>query len=638
MRKRRVPSCPALVPLAMRHSIATVSLSGGLQEKLYAIAAAKFDLFEIFENELAFFDGTPADLRELAGQLNLGISLFQPFFDFEAVPDAVFAKNLDRATRKFDLMLALGAPMMLVSSNASAHAIADDARAAAQLRAMADVAAERGLKIGYEAVAWGAYVKSYHDAWRIVSMADHPALGLILDSFHTLAVGDDPAGFASIPAEKLFHLQLSDAPRLDMDVRQIGRHFRCLPGQGNLDIAGFTAAAIRAGYDGPLSIEVFNDELRAAPNRQSALEAKRSLLFVEERVRPLVSISDRSNLIDPPPPPKIEQVAFVEFAVDATTGKALHDGLTALGFAHIGTYHDRDVDLYRQGRAHIVLNASPDSFAHYYHHLHGPSVCAIGLQVRDRDSLLARADAFSYKRHAEQPWPDGYQMLSLRTPDGSLLPVVDDRYDPLQDFDPLDSDIVSVGIQDFDHIARAVPAGQFDSWVLYYRALLGLTPEPALDLPDPHGLVRSMALSDAGKHVRFPLSFSDSNRTVVARSLSTFAGAGVNQIAFSTRDIFATVVAMRAGGARLLQIPASYYVELQVETDLSPEIIDKLHDHQLLYASDDTGAEFLQAYTETFQDRFFFEVVQRLGGYDGYGEGNAPVRMAAQARKRRLEP
>ena len=103
------------------------------------------------------------DIAELVGQLGLGVSLFQPFFDFEAAPDELFAKNLDRAQRKFDLMLELGAPMMLVSSNASAHAIADDARAAAQLRAMAEEAAQRGLKLGYEAVAWGTH------AWAWVS-------------------------------------------------------------------------------------------------------------------------------------------------------------------------------------------------------------------------------------------------------------------------------------------------------------------------------------------------------------------------------------------------------------------------------------------------------------------------------------
>ena len=621
----------------MRHSIATVSLSGGLQDKLYAIAAAKFDLVEIFENELAFFDGAPGDLRELVGQLGLGVSLFQPFFDFEAAPDDLFAKNLDRAQRKFDLMFDLGAPMMLVSSNASAHAIADDARAAAQLRAMAEKAAERGLKLGYEAVAWGAHVKSYHHAWRIVQMADHPALGLILDSFHTLAVGDDPAGFADIPASKLFHLQLSDAPRMDMDVRSVGRHFRCLPGQGALDLAGFTAAALNAGYRGPLSIEVFNDELRAAPNRQTAVEAKRSLVFVEERVRQLGTSPAGVDLADPAPPPALNGVAFIEFAVDAAAGKALADWLSSLGFVHLGRHRSKEVDLYRQGEALIVLNAGADSFAHYYHHLHGPSVCAVGLSVADREGLLSRAQAYGYKRHAEQTGPGEYQMPALRAPDGSLIAVVDATYDPMIDFEPQPDGAREAGVRGFDHIGRAVPAGQFDSWVLYDRLLLGLDPEAVIDLPDPHGLVRSMALSDAGRHVRFPLSFSESARTVVAKSLSTFAGAGVNQIALSTDDIFATVSAMRARGARLLPIPASYYVELGVESDLDAPMIERLREHQLLYAEDGQGGEFLHAYVETFDDRFFFEVVERRGGYDGYGEANAPVRMAAQARRRRTD-
>jgi hypothetical protein len=44
----------------MRTSIATVSLSGSLGEKLEAIAAAKFDAVEIFENDLVTFNGTPS--------------------------------------------------------------------------------------------------------------------------------------------------------------------------------------------------------------------------------------------------------------------------------------------------------------------------------------------------------------------------------------------------------------------------------------------------------------------------------------------------------------------------------------------------------------------------------------------------
>ena len=47
--------------------------------------------------------------------------------------------------------------------------------------------------------------------------------------------------------------------------------------------------------------------------------------------------------------------------------------------------------------------------------------------------------------------------------------------------------------------------------------------------------------------------------------------------------------------------------------------------------TDETG-EFFQIYTRTFEDRFFFEIVQRRA-YGGFGAGNAPIRLAAQARE-----
>ena len=72
----------------MQTSIATVSLSGSLNEKLEAIAAAKFDAVEIFENDLVTFNGTPADVRRATQQLELGIVTLQPFRDFEGMPDA----------------------------------------------------------------------------------------------------------------------------------------------------------------------------------------------------------------------------------------------------------------------------------------------------------------------------------------------------------------------------------------------------------------------------------------------------------------------------------------------------------------------------------------------------------------------
>jgi 4-hydroxyphenylpyruvate dioxygenase len=98
-----------------------------------------------------------------------------------------------------------------------------------------------------------------------VRRADHPALGLVLDSFHTLALGDD--------------FQFADAPLMKIDPLSWSRHFRSFPGQGDLDVVGFLRAVLACGYSGPLSLEVFNDEFRAAPARLTARDGLRSLIL-----------------------------------------------------------------------------------------------------------------------------------------------------------------------------------------------------------------------------------------------------------------------------------------------------------------------------------------------------------------------
>src|SRR6478672_2502046 len=181
----------------MRKCIATVSISGTLPDKLDAIAAARFDAVEIFENDLISFIGTPSDVRRMVDDHGLDVDLYQPFRDFDAASDAQFRRNLDRAERKFDLMQTLGAPMMLVCSNVSPGACDDDARIAAQLNELAERAGRRNLRIGYEALAWGRYVSHYQHAWSIVEKVDHPHLGVVVDSFHILSLGDDPSAIAA---------------------------------------------------------------------------------------------------------------------------------------------------------------------------------------------------------------------------------------------------------------------------------------------------------------------------------------------------------------------------------------------------------------------------------------------------------
>ncbi|MBP2231070.1 4-hydroxyphenylpyruvate dioxygenase [Azospirillum agricola] len=638
MGAHRMPAAP----FTFAKSIATVSLSGTLPEKLEAAAAIGFDGVEIFENDLLTFDGSPADVRRIAEGLGLEITIFQPFRDFEAMPDPIRARNLDRAERKFDVMQALGTDLVLVCSNTQAAAIDDPARAAADLAEMAERAHRRGLRVGYEALAWGRHVNRWSQAWDIVQRAGHPALGLIVDSFHTLSLGDDYAGLADVPGGKIFFVQLADAPKLSMDVLSWSRHFRNFPGQGQLPVTGFLKAVLDAGYRGPLSLEIFNDEFRAAPARLTALDGLRSLIHVE---------AEAGHGPGLPAPPDCQGVEFLEFAVDATAREKLAALLGTLGFRHAGRHRSKDVDLYRRGGVNLVLNSEEDSAASEHFQMHGPSVCAMAFRVDDAQRAIARAEALRCVLWRERVGDGERHIPALRAPDGTLIHLVEG--DPAgrsiweDDFHLLPGAAVeddpATTLTGIDHVAQALPFGRMDSFVLFYRAVFGFVPETLWELPDPYGLIRSRALvspdAGAGRGVRLPLNISESRRTATGRFVSATAGAGVHHVAFGTPDAAALVEALSAAGAPFLPIPANYYDDLAVKHPLDDDELALLKRRELLYDRDDHGSgggggEFRHAYTDSFADRFFFEVVERRGGYRQFGAVNAPVRMAIQAQLR----
>jgi 4-hydroxyphenylpyruvate dioxygenase len=607
-------------------SIATVSLSGTLPEKLDAAATIGFDAVEIFENDLLTFDGSPADVRRIAADLGIAIVLYQPFRDFEAMPEPQRARNLDRAERKFDVMQALGTDLVLVCSNTLPAAMDDDARAAADLAEMAARAGARGLRVGYEALAWGRHVNRWRHAWKIVRQADHTALGLIVDSFHTLAVDDDPSGIAELPGEKLFFVQLADAPRLTMDALSWSRHFRNFPGQGQLPVDDFLRVVLACGYRGPISLEIFNDEFRAAPARQTARDGLRSLILTESGAGALAL----------PAPPRFDGVEFLEFAIDEETGRELGEFLRALGFRHAGHHRSKAVELFRQGRANLILNAEQDSAAAEHFQLHGPSVCAMALRVDDTARAVARAAALLAPEWHERVGPGERRIPALRAPDGTLIYLVgpDDAgrsiYD--DDFTLFAQTAPDSGQSSIDHVAQALPHGRMDGFVLFYRAMFGLQAQPLWELPDPYGLIQSRAMVSPDGNIRLPLNISESRETATGRFVTAYAGAGVHHIAFATDDIVAAVQRFTALGAPVLPIPANYYDDLAARHGLEDARLAELARLNLLYDRDEHG-EFLHAYTDTFHDRFFFEIVERRG-HQGFGAVNASVRMAAQAARR----
>lgn len=626
----------------MHRSIATVSLSGTLPEKLEAIAAAGFDGVEIFENDLLYYDGSPRHVRQICADLGIDITLFQPFRDFEGCRRDRLQRNLDRAERKFDLMQELGTDLVLVCSNSAADSLGEENILLDDLSALAERAGARQLRIGYEALAWGRHVNTWQQVWNLVRQIDHPALGVLLDSFHTLSLKGDPSAIAQIPGDKIFFVQMADAPLLAMDVMEWSRHFRCFPGQGEFDLPGFLAPILKSGYTGPLSLEIFNDGFRAAPPRANAADGLRSLLYLEEKTRLLLEQQNqpvaKDLLFSPPPASTYNGVEFLEFAVDDDQRARLAGWLGNLGFAKLGQHRSKAVSLMGQGDIKIVLNAEPYSFAHSFFEAHGPSLCATALRVENGSSALERAQAFKGQPYRGLVGPNEREIPSVRAPDGSLIYLVEPAApgESIYDTDFVINPIAQPagGLQRIDHMAMALPADSLDSWVLFYKSLLDFEADDEVVLPDPYGLVKSRALRSRCSTVRLPLNISENRNTAISHALSSYRGSGVHHIAFACEDIFAEVSRAKEAGLKLLDIPLNYYDDLAARFDFDDEFLSELAYYNVLYDRDAQGGELFHVYTEPFDDRFFFEILQRKNGYVGYGAANVAVRLAAMAKTR----
>ena len=140
---------------------------------------------------------------------------------------------------------------------------------------------------------------------------------------------------------------------------------------------------LRAGYTGPLSLEIFNDVFRETPNRRTAVDAMRSLLYLEsEAQRRLALAADDParaqgvELFSPPAAPALSGLSFIEFAADEASAQTLGTLFGQLGFRRIGKHRSKAVVLYRQGEINLIVNAQPDSFARSRFEAHGTSVCA----------------------------------------------------------------------------------------------------------------------------------------------------------------------------------------------------------------------------------------------------------------------
>ncbi len=609
----------------MYPSIATVCLSGTLREKIECIARAGFKHIEIFENDLLAFDGSIREAGNLIRDHGLSVVTLQPFRDFEGLAGRDRQLAFDRANLKFEHMAELGTDLLMVCSSTHPRAEGGIAKLAEDFSELGQLAEKHNMRVAYEALAWGRHINDYRDSWEVVRRASHQRVGLVLDTFHIFSRGTDLDAIENIPGDKIFLVQTADAPGLSMDHLSWSRHYRCFPGQGELQIHTFMHALSKTGYEGPLSHEIFNDIFRRSAPLQTAEDGFRSSQF-------LASMLPQAHNEVPDSAP-LNGFDFVEIACQQQHLEALQRLLVALGFTKAGQHRTMPAEHWQCGSVQFVLN-SDEEFANRFLTLHGTSVVALGLKVDNSYACTKRA------RHMNIPLvePDHvgavHNMVGMQNVDGTVwywvdestsLHAFDNAFEPCTS-NSLDKDAACIA--QIDHVSLSQSYPDFLSTLLTFRSLFDLHKTPAFDVFDPQGLIQSQVVHNSDQSFQLAFNATDAQSTTSAKFIQRTRGSGVQHIALRTHDIFACAQSLTDAGIATLAIPANYYPDLQVRFGLGSTFCEKLQKHQILYDEDESGA-FYQIYTLPIDGKFYFELVQR-DGYRGLGAANAWLRAAAQ--------
>lgn len=601
----------------MKTSIATVSINGNLKEKILAISKAGFDGVEIFENDFLTFNLSPKEIKKIVKDQGLEITLFQPFRDFEGMPDNHRTRAFDRAKKKFDIMAELETDLILICSNTSNISLGGLDRAANDFFELGEIARERSIKIGYEALAWGKYINDHRDAWEIVRRANHENVGIILDSFHTLSKNIDLNSITTIPKEKIFIVQLADAPLHNMDLLYWSRHYRNMPGQGDLPISNFMDALNKTGYDGYLSLEIFNDNYRSGPRNLIAKDGQRSLIS-------LINKSKTKNKQEL----KINQIEFIEFAANEKNLKELENTLNALGFNEIGKHQHKKIKLFVFDNVKFIINYE-NTLLIEENSKKGPYPYAYGVNINSLDLLFKQAELLDISLIKKQENLN-LSMDAINHIDG-LIYVIESNDNNIweKDFGYCPSPAKNDFNVKIDHIAQTLNQDEMSSSLLSYSVLFSCKKSPIVDIIDQYGITKSQIIENKTQTFRMTMNGADNSNTIAGQFLKKTTRPGIQHIALSSDNLIALVKKLKKKGQEFLKISDNYYDDIEARFGLDFNFCNELKELNILYDEDENGS-FLQVYTNLINNTFFFEIVQRIDNYQGYGANNALFRIAAQ--------
>jgi sugar phosphate isomerase/epimerase len=282
----------------------TATLAGPLATRLAAMRNGGFRQVMVCASDVVSDAGSERAAAEAIAASVLSVTGLHALRDFEGLSGPLHDYKVGVAKAMLGMCAILGAPLLLVTSSTSAHAIGDEDRIVGDLRKLATLAVPLGVRVAYKALSWGRHVNTCLRSWELVAAANRSNLGLALDSYHVLARKSDLAALEEIEPDRIFLVQLSDflwnETRSIEDRIETARHHRVFPGEGvhGAEIGDFLRRLDGLGYRGDYGFDAFNDDYRQIPADVVVARARDAAEWVSERLTRR-ALSPRSRALSP---------------------------------------------------------------------------------------------------------------------------------------------------------------------------------------------------------------------------------------------------------------------------------------------------------------------------------------------------
>lgn len=257
---------------------------------------------------------------------------------------------------------------------------------------------------------------------------------------------------------------------------------------------------------------------------------------------------------------------------------------------------------------------------------HGNGVKDLAFRVRDVDAAVRHAKKVGAKVLKEPSNTDGYHLAQIAAYSDTVHSLV--MRDGYPNFAPgfrpvpaaVEDDVIELAM--VDHVVANVY--NMNEWVDFYARIFGFDEVRHFDINTGKSALMSKVVGDEDGYIKLPINEPSSENSQIAEFINEYKGQGVQHIALLTPDIITAVGAMRQRGMKFLDVPDTYYEEMPARVGEIKENLQALKERRILVDRDRPDGYLLQLFAEPLFDRptMFYEIIQRRGNSDGFGEGN----------------